>query len=113
MVPQQEFPSVSPYKNILFFVTLAAPVYVAFVDKNQMEAPSCPPLMNHPNFFVATVVSPAFVDKERTEAAMMQQEKEWRSKAAEKSGEIEDLERRLEEVERDREATRDKLQEAR
>lgn len=44
---------------------------------------------------------------------MAQQEKEWRSKEAEKNGEIRGLELQLEEAERDREATRDRLQEAR
>ena len=44
---------------------------------------------------------------------MAQREEEWRSKEAEKGGEIRGLERQLEEVERDRDDARDRLQEAR
>lgn len=44
---------------------------------------------------------------------MAQQEEEWRSKRTERDIEIRGLERQLEEAERDREAARDRLKEAR
>ena len=54
-----------------------------------------------------------FTDKDQAEAEREQAEEEWRSREAERDAQTEDLQARLGEAERAREATEEKLKEVR